>query len=94
MHTAGTPDPITARAAYEPEATARPADLARPGNVAVPEERALQWIFLYATGALFTLIELSVATFQAAPHWWQWPWRLLVNLVLADLWPVYWLLLR
>ena len=39
MHTAGTPDPITARAAYEPEATARPADLARPGNVAVPEER-------------------------------------------------------
>ena len=94
MQSAGSPAEITAMVAHGPDAAGRAADIARADANAGPEDRILRWIFVYASGALVTLIHLSVVTFQAGLSWWAWPGHLLLNLVLADLWPIYWLFLR
>lgn len=94
MQTARSPAEITAMAAHGSEARVRAAENARPGVDTPPEERVLRWIFVYATGALVTLVHLLVLSFQADLRWWEWPWHLVLDLVRADLWPIYWLLLR
>lgn len=53
-----------------------------------------RWLFwLWQLGSLATLMALMIESWPTL-NWWNWIIVVPVNLFLAEIWPIYWLILR
>lgn len=59
----------------------------------IDEERnALLWL-LYAVGAVVTFLYLIMHV-EDVVHWWQWTIVAFLSLMVAQAWPLYWMVLH